>query len=117
MLVMKEDDMVANKLSALLTRKKFASRDVFDLHFFLKENWQIDERVIKEKIDMSLAEALQKAHDRVKTIRETELLAELGELLEDEKQKAWVKDKLQEELLFLLKLYLSNAFRRQERVA
>ena len=34
MLVMKEEDMAAEKLSALLTRKHFAARDVFDLCFF-----------------------------------------------------------------------------------
>jgi len=40
------------------------------------------------------------------------LLAGLGELLEDEKQKAFVKEKLQDELTFYLKLYLSNISRK-----
>lgn len=108
MLVMKEDDMVANKLAALLTRKKFASRDLFDLWFFLKHDWQIDERAFEENTNMSLVDALKKACDRVLAVQKTELLAGLGELLEDEKQKAFVKEKLQDELVFYLKLYLSN---------
>lgn len=107
MLVMKEEDMIASKLSALLTRKRFATRDMFDLWFFLKENWQIDERVLKENTNMSLSEALKKAQDKVMGVKKTELLAGLGELFEDNKQKAFVKEKLQEELMFLLKLYLS----------
>src|SRR3989344_5458381 len=35
MFVMQEDDMVAGKLLALLTRREFATRDMFDLWFFL----------------------------------------------------------------------------------
>ena len=112
MLVMKEEDMVAGKLEALLTRKKFAARDMFDLWFFLKENWKIDERMLKENTNMTLTEALKKAGDLVQTTRKTELLAGLGELLEDEKQKAFVKEKLQDELTFYLKLYLSNISRK-----
>lgn len=104
MLVMKEEDMVAGKLAALLTRRKFATRDMYDLWFFLKENWDINEEFLKKKTGISLAQALRKAQKVVKKVKPTELLAGLGELLEDEKQKAWVKGKLQEELLFQLKL-------------
>ena len=107
MLVMKEEDMVAGKLAALFTRKRFATRDMFDLWFFLKNNWQINEEFLKEKSGLSLAQALKKAQSLVKGVKKTELLAGLGELL-DNKQKAFVKGKLQEELVFLLKLYLSN---------
>lgn len=107
MLVMKEEDMAAGKLAALLTRKRFATRDMFDLWFFLKENWQIDEEFLKEKSGFSLKEALEKAQPVVKNVKQTELLAGLGEFL-DNKQKAWVKSKLKDELLFRLRLYLSN---------
>lgn len=107
MLVMKEEDMVAGKLAALLTRKKFATRDMFDLWFFLKENWQINEEFLREKSGLSSAQALKKAQPLVKRVKPTELLAGLGELL-DNKQKSWVKEKLQDELIFYLRLYLSN---------
>lgn len=103
MLVMKEEDMVAGKLAALLTRKRFATRDMFDLWFFFKENWQINEEFLKAKSDLSLAQALKKAQTVVKNVKPTGLLAGLGELL-DNKQKAFVKDKLQDELIFQLKL-------------
>lgn len=103
MLVMKEDDMAAGKLAALVTRKKFATRDMFDLWFFLSNNWPIDEQFLKDKTELSLNIALDKAQKRIKDIKKTELLAGLGDLL-DNKQKAFVKDKLQDELLFQLKL-------------
>ena len=108
MLVMREEDMAAGKLAALLTRKRLATRDMFDLWFFLKENWQINEEFLKAKSGLSLEQALKKAQQLVKKVKSTELLAGLGELVEDNKQKAWVKDKLSEELLFRLRLYLSN---------
>ena len=104
MLIMKEEDMAAGKLSALLTRKRFATRDVFDLWFFLKNNWQINEELVLEKTGMSLTDALKKAQNQVKDIKKTELLAGMGDLL-DNKQKAWVKEKLVDETLFYLRLY------------
>lgn len=107
MLVMKEEDMIAGKLAALLTRKRFATRDMFDLWFFLKENWQINEKFLEEKTDLSLSQALQKAQPLIKNVKPTELLAGLGDLI-DEKQKAWVKAHLQKDLIFQLKLYLSH---------
>lgn len=111
MLVMREEDMVAGKLAALLTRKRLATRDMFDLWFFLKESWQINEEFLKEKSVLSLKEALEKAQSVVKNVKPPELLAGLGELL-DNKQKAWVRGYLQDELVFRLKLYLDNLKRR-----
>ncbi len=108
MLVMKEDDMAAGKLSALLTRKRFATRDMFDMWFFLKGNWQINEEFLKAKSNLSLKQALKKAQLLVKNVKPTGLLAGLGEFL-DNKQKAFVKEKLQDELIFYLKLYEQNA--------
>lgn len=107
MLVMKKEDMAAGKLAALLTRKRFAARDMFDLWFFLKNNWQINKDFLKEKSDLTLIQALKKAQTKIREVKKTELLAGLGDLL-DPKQKAWVKEHLKEELLFQLKLYQSN---------
>jgi len=103
MLVMKKDDASAGKLAALITRKRFASRDMFDMWFFLKNNWPIDDKVLKEKTGFSLNQALEEAQKRIKDIKKTELLAGLGDLL-DNKQKAFVKEKLVAELTFQLKL-------------
>lgn len=107
MLVMKETDMTAAKLAALLTRNKFAARDLFDLWYFLKNNWEIDEKAVKEKVGLPLSEALEKAKKKTKEVKKTELLSGLGDLL-DAKRKMWVREKLQKELNFYLDLYLSQ---------
>ncbi|MEK7526278.1 MAG: nucleotidyl transferase AbiEii/AbiGii toxin family protein [Patescibacteria group bacterium] len=103
MLVTDKEDMLASKLTALITRKKFANRDVFDLWYFLKNNWELKEELVKKKSGLTISQALDKAIDRIKNIKKTEILNGLGELV-DEKQKVWVKEKLTNELIFLLEL-------------
>ncbi len=107
MLVMNEADMAACKLAALLTRKRFATRDVFDTWYFLKNNWPINEILLTEKTGLPLPEALEKAKSKVKKIKKTELLAGLGDLL-DQSQKDWARVKLIDELIFYLDLYKSE---------
>ncbi len=68
MLVLKQEDMLATKLAALLTRKRFAARDVFDTWFFLKNNWPINGKILAEKAGMSLSEGLMPHHFLVSLI-------------------------------------------------
>lgn len=103
-LLMRKEDMAAGKLSALLTRKKFAMRDVFDIWFFLKNKWQINEMVLTEKTGLSLVKALEQAIKKINDINKNQILQGLGELL-DVKQKIWVREKLTEETMFYLRLY------------
>lgn len=103
-LVMSEADMAASKLSALLTRKHLATRDVFDLWFFLKNNWPINESLLLQKAGVSLVDALTTARIQVLKMKKNELLAGLGDLL-DNKQKDWVREKLVDELVFYLDFY------------
>lgn len=104
MLVMTKEDMLAGKLAALLTRKRFAPRDVYDLWFFLQSHWDINQNVLREKAKMSLSQAVRLAKIKVKKVKPADLLAGLGELL-DNKQKSWVREKLVPETLFQLRLY------------
>lgn len=104
MLVMKKEAMITGKLAALLTRKRFAPRDVFDLWFFLQSHWDINQKLLREKTEMSLTQALSRAGKQIKGVKPRELLAGLGELL-DNKQKSWVREKLIAETLFQLRLY------------
>lgn len=106
-LLMEKESVCAGKLAAFLTRKKFASRDLFDLWFFLKNDWEINEEVLKERTDLNLKQALEKAIDKVKEVKKNQLLQGLGELLE-EKQKAWVKENLQKETIFYLEYRLKE---------
>jgi len=103
-LVMKPEDMIAGKLSALLTRRKFAMRDVFDMWFFLKNKWSINETVLTEKTGLSLGKALGQAIKKVGDIDKRQILQGLGELM-DKKQKEWVKEKLIDDTIFYLRLY------------
>jgi predicted nucleotidyltransferase component of viral defense system len=103
-LVMKEGDMAAGKLSALLTRRKSAMRDVFDLWFFLKNKWTINETVLEEKTGLSLSRALKEAIKKVGAIKQNQILQGMGELI-DAKQKDWVREKLIAETVFYLRIY------------
>jgi len=108
MLVPKKEDMAAHKLLALLNRKKFASRDMFDIWFFLQEEWPINGKIVQEGTGASLFEALQKAINLVQKKNSSELLQGLGELV-NEKQKVFVRKKLKDDLIFLLRLARDQA--------
>lgn len=103
-LVMKKEDMIAGKLSALLTRKKFASRDLFDFLFFLKQEWKINEKIIREKTNFSLPQALNRAIGIVQRVPGRKVLNGLGELI-DSKEKILIKENLKKDLIFQIRLY------------
>lgn len=105
--IMSKKDMAACKLAAFLTRKKFAARDLFDLWFFLKNNWDIDEEALKERTGITLKAALIETIEKIRKIKKNQLLQGLGELL-DKKQKPWVRENLQKEALFYLKYFLED---------
>ena len=46
-LVAKKDYLFASKLSALTLRNEMAARDIYDIHYFAKNNWDINTEVIK----------------------------------------------------------------------
>ena len=106
MQVMVKEDMFANKFVALLDRKKPANRDVFDIWFFLKNNWPINMEMVEKRTGLKFKDYLGKCEKYVEKIDERRILAGLGELL-DEKQKTWAKKNLKKDLLFLLKLRAS----------
>lgn len=116
MLVMVEADMAAAKLAALLTRKRFAPRDIFDIWYFLKNLWSINEEFLKVQISMSLVSALTAAVKKVQPVKATELLGGLGELL-DNKQKTWAREHLIEDTIFQLRLRLDMEERKVKQVA
>lgn len=108
MLVQKKEDMFANKLIAMVERKKPANRDIYDIWFFLKNHWDINKEIIETHSGISFVEYLKKAIDYLEHFNETYILQGLGELL-DAKQKSWVKENLKTETLFLLKIMLDSA--------
>lgn len=106
MLVAKKPYMFSSKLVALTTRTNFAMRDVYDVWFFLKNHFDVEEEYIKEKTNKDLKLYLTDCITHIENIKDNQILNGLGELL-DEKQKIWVKINLRKEVVFLLKNYQS----------
>jgi hypothetical protein len=103
--LMTQDCMVAHKLVAITDRKKLVNRDLFDAWFFLKNSWPINEAVIIERTDKDMVEYFADLITFVENLKmkNPNVLDGLGEVI-DSKQKAWVKEKLLDELLYLLKI-------------
>lgn len=103
MLVMRKQDMFAHKLVAMTERGKSASRDIFDVWFFLKNNWEINKEIVEKRTKMKFKDYLNKCLKFIQQYPERGILSGMGELL-DEKQKVWAKTNLKNDVLFLLKL-------------
>jgi predicted nucleotidyltransferase component of viral defense system len=107
MKIMVTEDMFAHKLVAMLQRIGKTNRDIFDVWFFLKNYWPINEKIIQKRIGMSIKQFLQKCIDQLDKMSDRGILSGIGELL-DEKQKRWAKEKLRNETIFLLRLKLDS---------
>jgi predicted nucleotidyltransferase component of viral defense system len=107
MLVGKKNYLFASKLSALTSRRLLAMRDIYDIWFFAKNNWDIDMEVIKARTGKTIKEHLADCLPIIKAVKDNEILRGLAELLPGEKEKAWVKVHLRKEVIFLLKNYMS----------
>lgn len=105
MKVMAQDDMAAHKLIAMIEKLGNTNRDIFDVWFFLKNNWPINENIIKNRTDVSLKNLLQRCIDGLENLDNRNILSGMGELL-NEKQKNWARTNLKKDTLFLLKLRL-----------
>ena len=106
LLAAKKEYMYASKLVALTARRTMMMRDIFDIHFFAKQNWDIEAAVVRERTGLSVAAYLSACIVAIEKVKEVDVLHGLGELL-DEKQKTWVKKNLKSDTIFLLKNYQS----------
>jgi len=102
LLVMVREDMFAHKLMAMYERVGKTSRDVFDVHFFAKNNWPINRKIVEERSGMSFSELLERCVGQLEKMSDRRILDGLGELL-SESQKDWARAKLRAETIFLLK--------------
>ncbi|MFH1551426.1 MAG: nucleotidyl transferase AbiEii/AbiGii toxin family protein [bacterium] len=75
MLVMKKEDMFANKLVAATERGKTANRDIFDIWFFLKNNWQINKEIVEKRTKMRFKNYLQKIIGFIGSMPEKKMLS------------------------------------------
>ena len=105
-LCMDPDCLFANKLVALTQRNRIASRDIYDIHFFFKNGFTINESLIKERTWKSLSDYLQELLIFIpKNFGKDTLLAWLWELI-SEKQKTFVKEKLIHEVMNYIQITL-----------
>jgi len=103
MKVMAQEDMAAHKLVAMYERIGKANRDIFDVHFFLHNRWPINKKLVEKRTGMLYKNFLEKCISALEKKSNHNILHGLGELL-TEKQKVWVKAKLKDDTLFLLKV-------------
>lgn len=107
MLTGKKDYLFASKLAALTSRKLLATRDIYDIWFFAKNNWDINADVIKIRTGKSVKDYFSDCIEVIESTKDNQILQGLGELLTGEKEKVWVKTHLRKEAVFLLKNYQS----------
>lgn len=107
MLAAKKDYLFASKLAALTDRRLLAMRDIYDIWFFAKNNWDIDVEVLKARTGKTIKEHIADCITVVEAVKDNEILRGLAELLLNEKEKSWVKNHLRKETIFLLKNYMS----------
>jgi len=102
-LTMVKEDMFAHKLVAMFERQGRTNRDIYDVWFFLKNNWQINKEIIKTRTGYDFKDFVARSIKILESVNNRSILNGIGELL-DEKQKAWIKENLKNETIFLLKL-------------
>ena len=107
MFVAKKDYLFASKLSALTLRNETAMRDIYDIHYFAKSNWDINAEVIKERTEKTTKEYLSDCIAFIEKVKDNQIMQGLGELIDSEKEKAWVRNHLKADTIFMLKNYLS----------
>ena len=93
MLVMAQEDMFSHKLIAMLERVGKTSRDIYDVWYFLQNNWPINKEIVKKRSNISFKEALRKCIKEMERMKDRNLLVGLGESLSDS-QKDWARAKL-----------------------
>ncbi len=102
MLAAKKNYLFAGKLAALPLRSETAMRDVYDIYYFAKNNWDIDKEAVHAITGKKFKEHIFDCVKTVESIKENKILQGLGELISG-KEKTWVKRNLKNEALFLLK--------------
>ncbi len=97
-------DMFAHKLCALLDRTEVTNRDIFDSWFFMQKNTPLNKTIVEMRMNMPLADYLQKCIDTLEKMSDKKILNGLGELVEGD-TKNFVRAKLRQATIQLLKFY------------
>lgn len=105
MFVAKKNYLLAGKLAALTGRITVTARDIYDIYYFFKNNWEIDQTVLESLTGQKTKDYLAKCVETIENIKDNKILHGLGELISDE-EKNWIKKNLKAETIFLLKNYI-----------
>jgi len=98
--------ITANKFLALTMRDKIANRDIYDIHFILKNHFGVDKQHIENISLKSFEEYIRYMIEFLEKLWDTyNILDWLWNTL-DEKQKLFVKKSLLQETIFLLHSFL-----------
>jgi hypothetical protein len=73
----------------------------------LQNNWPINKELVEKRTGTPFKKFLGKCIEKLEKLPGQNILAGMGELL-DEKQKIWAKKNLKTDVLFLLKLMSSG---------
>lgn len=101
--VMVREDMFAHKLMAMHERIGKTSRDIYDVWFFLKNRFPINEEIIEKRAGIPFDQLLDKCIDQLEKMNNRHILDGVGEFLTSS-QKDSAKAKLRQETIALLKL-------------
>ncbi len=107
MKVMVQEDMFAHKFCAMYERIGKTNRDIFDVWYFLQNEWPINKKIIEKRIGVSFKVFLKQCINSLEKMSDRNILSGMGELL-DTKQKDWARSKLRTETIFLLNLKLDS---------
>lgn len=102
--VMVKPDLFAHKLCALLDRSTLTNRDIFDIYYFMNQKTPINRSIVEQRMSKEFNEYVDLCIARVEKVNSKSLLNGLGELV-DINLKEFVKTKLKEETVQLLKMY------------
>jgi len=106
LLAMTKDCIFANKLVALSQRYK--NRDLFDIHFFYKNHFPINQNLILERTGSGYTNLLEKIKKEIPQKYSTNsLLAEMWELVTN-KKKVFIKNNLIKETIGLIDFEIFN---------
>lgn len=106
--ILDENDAFTSKLLAATTRKRIASRDFYDIYFYLKKARIVNDEIIKNETGKETKEYLEYlVKFTEKNLTSRTVLHGLGELI-NEKQKIWIKENLKKELINRLSYLISQ---------
>ncbi len=104
MKVMQKQDMFAHKLCALTDRKAVTGKDVFDCWFFMENRTPVNKNIVELRMKVPLEKYLDSCVKTVSAVSSSSLAGGFGELV-DPAIKTFVKNRLKDECITVLKMY------------